>query len=439
MCPQRLTRSQRSLRRGGSTALLVLALGFVMPTVDAASAHAQTGPAGEVTVEYVAHASFIVESPLGTRILIDPYADRIWLGYDFPDGLDYDAVVITHPHYDHDGGEFRGLPVPWPEGSIPVYRDAGEYRVEDVRLVGIAAKHADPYGKEFGQKNVVWVLDAGGLRIVHVGDNGPLTAEVVEAMGVVDVLMIPVDGEEHILTFDAVDAAIEDVSPQVTVPMHYRIPELEPADGPSDLGPVDPWLAGRDGVRRLDSNVWRIGDPNTLTDRVVVFQPSPAVPRPGAEAGRPAPTAQASEMRRVTMAWTEAPIQDVLRAFAVYSGRSIVAGAGVEGIFVTAHIEDHPWDVGLQSILESRGLAAVENENGIIRVETFAGLQARDAVQPVVTRSYRISYARAGELRAAIASLLTERGSVSAVESSNTLVVSDTPRVHGVVARLLGR
>jgi glyoxylase-like metal-dependent hydrolase (beta-lactamase superfamily II) len=61
---------------------------------------------GQVALESIAHACFRIHSASGARILIDPYASRGWLGYDFPRGLATDAILITHPHYDHDGDEF---------------------------------------------------------------------------------------------------------------------------------------------------------------------------------------------------------------------------------------------------------------------------------------------------------------------------------------------
>jgi type IV pilus assembly protein PilQ len=110
--------------------------------------------------------------------------------------------------------------------------------------------------------------------------------------------------------------------------------------------------------------------------------------------------------------WRGAPIAEVLRAFAAFSGASIVAGAGVEG-FVNADINDQPWDVALLSILTTRGLVGIENASGIIRVEAVANVGSREVIEPIVTRSYRISYSRAAELQAAIASLLSSRGGVS--------------------------
>ena len=35
-----------------------------------------------IEVEYVAHASFLLRADDGTQLLIDPYASRVWLGYD---------------------------------------------------------------------------------------------------------------------------------------------------------------------------------------------------------------------------------------------------------------------------------------------------------------------------------------------------------------------
>lgn len=31
-------------------------------------------------IEYIAHASFLIESPGGARILVDSFASRVWIG-----------------------------------------------------------------------------------------------------------------------------------------------------------------------------------------------------------------------------------------------------------------------------------------------------------------------------------------------------------------------
>jgi type II secretory pathway component HofQ len=142
------------------------------------------------------------------------------------------------------------------------------------------------------------------------------------------------------------------------------------------------------------------------------------------------------QARRVSVTWEETPIAEVLRAFAAFSGFSIVAGADVTG-FVTADINDQPWDIALRTILASQGLRATEDAAGIIRVESFTGANTDEAVEPLLTRAYRISFSRASDLQAAVAPLLSERGGLAVLESTNTLVVTDIGRVHRAVAPLL--
>jgi type IV pilus assembly protein PilQ len=149
-----------------------------------------------------------------------------------------------------------------------------------------------------------------------------------------------------------------------------------------------------------------------------------------------AQAAQQQEARRISVTWTEAPINDVLLAFAAFSGRSIVPGSNVTG-FVTADINDQPWDVALQTILQGQGLAAEENDYGIIRVDNIADLNDREAIEPIRTNTYRISYATAAELQTAVAPLLTERGTATIGTGTNTLIVSDIQRVQDAVGELL--
>jgi L-ascorbate metabolism protein UlaG (beta-lactamase superfamily) len=263
--------------RFASGALCVFA---TWATVDGTPGSSGSPQSDSATLEYVAHASFLIGSPGGVELLIDPYASAVWLGYEFPAGLDPDAILITHPHYDHDGGRFRGGELWWDE-DMRIIDAPGSYEVGDISVLGIQGKHADPYGEEFGQRNTIMVIDVSGLRLAHVGDNGPLTPELVRAMGPIDILMLPIDGEEHILSNEAVETAIAAALPRILIPMHYRIPELETSpDSPSDLGEIEPWLEGRDNVVRLDTN--RIAlSPDTLPPEptIMVFPHSPALQR----------------------------------------------------------------------------------------------------------------------------------------------------------------
>lgn len=236
---------------------------------------------GAVAIESIAHACFRIHSARGGRILIDPYASRVWLGYDFPQELAADAVLITHPHFDHDGGEFIGHPVPWTP-DVPVVRDPGTFTVHEFHITGIAGKHADPWGKEFGQKNTMYRIEVDGLGIAHLGDNGPLTDRNVQELAGIDILLLPIDARAHILKNEEVQAIRRMLQPRVLIPMHYRHPDLErSANSPTGLGTIDPWLAGQNNVTRLESHyaLFTAGLLNS-DERIVVLRHAPQVSCP---------------------------------------------------------------------------------------------------------------------------------------------------------------
>lgn len=103
---------------------------------------------------------------------------------------------------------------------------------------------------------------------------------------------------------------------------------------------------------------------------------------------------QRSQQPRITIAWENADIHDVLAAFAAFSGRTIIPARDVIGN-ITAEISNQPWDVAMRAILNANGFDAVEDQNGIIIVDTFIHLAARQAAEPLITRTIRLNYARA--------------------------------------------
>lgn len=138
----------------------------------------------------------------------------------------------------------------------------------------------------------------------------------------------------------------------------------------------------------------------------------------------------------ITVTFTNAPIREVLFAFAEFSDRSFVAGLEVEGT-VSAEIRGQPWDTALHAILQAHGLVARELETGIILVESARGLLDQEAVVPLEARAFRATYAEAGELQQLVGPLLTDRGRASAGLTANTLVVTDIPRILDTVEGLV--
>jgi type IV pilus assembly protein PilQ len=103
---------------------------------------------------------------------------------------------------------------------------------------------------------------------------------------------------------------------------------------------------------------------------------------------------QRTQQPRITIAWENADVHDVLAAFAAFSGRTIIPAKDVTGT-ITAEISNQPWDVAMRAILNANGFDAVEDQNGIIIVDTFAHLINRENAEPLNTRTIRLNYARA--------------------------------------------
>ncbi|HEX5074473.1 MAG TPA: AMIN domain-containing protein [Gemmatimonadaceae bacterium] len=116
---------------------------------------------------------------------------------------------------------------------------------------------------------------------------------------------------------------------------------------------------------------------------------------------------QRSQQPRITVTYQNSDIRDVIAAFATFSQRTIVIGKDVQGT-VTAEIKDQPWDVALQAVLQAQGLAASEENTGIISVDSYANILAKEANEPLTTQLVAINYASASSLTGTIASLLSK-------------------------------
>jgi len=180
---------------------------------------------------------------------------------------------------------------------------------------------------------------------------------------------------------------------------------------------------------------------------------------------------QQSTQPRITVTYQDADIRDVIAAFATFSGRTIVVGKDVSGT-VTAEIRNQPWDVALRAILQGQGLAATEDPvTGIITVDSYANVQARQALEPLVTQLIPINYAKADSLVPVVTKLLAKdcmvgassaaggasvaganaqgtpsfgatcvtRGAVAANPGTNTLIVTETPSRIGSIINYVQR
>lgn len=132
---------------------------------------------------WLGHASFLIETG-ATRIITDPFDETT--GYRIP-SISADLVTVSHDHYDHNA-------VDWVLGEPRVVSSPGETRFQEVDILGIPSFHDQEKGRLRG-RNTIFVIKAEGLTVCHLGDLGHLLEpDQLEAIGRVDVLLIPVGG-----------------------------------------------------------------------------------------------------------------------------------------------------------------------------------------------------------------------------------------------------
>ncbi len=193
-----------------------------------------------------------------------------------------------------------------------------------------------------------------------------------------------------------------------------RVPEGLRISFASAGGAFEPWSSGTGALR---------------AERRTEARPPAAPPVQQQQQQRP--------VRRMTVSFYEADIRDVLASIAEFAGRSIIAGTGVEGIRVTAEINNQPWDIALETILRANGLASEEGASGIIRVDRIEALAQRREQEPLVTRTFRVNYVPVQELANTLNQLKTPRGSIAANPSTNTLIVTDVAAAVNNVESLI--
>ncbi|MEM1130182.1 MAG: MBL fold metallo-hydrolase [Pseudomonadota bacterium] len=199
-----------------------------------------TEVAGAVGMDFYGHCALKITSPGGASILFDPWRDDpsgawgLWFKNEFPE-TPVDICMSTHTHFDHDA-------IHRPVSTMVLDRMVGNFEFADMKITGFADKHACQapgwYNwtnalAEFGVEAcppdnvshmdmVVYVLDTGGLRTLIWGDNrhNP-PAEFWDTIGEIDILTLPVDGSQHILSYGQGDDIVSRLNPKVIIPTHY--------------------------------------------------------------------------------------------------------------------------------------------------------------------------------------------------------------------------
>jgi type IV pilus assembly protein PilQ len=155
--------------------------------------------------------------------------------------------------------------------------------------------------------------------------------------------------------------------------------------------------------------------------------------------------------QRLTLNFQDIETRAVLQLLSEVSGLNMVVSDTVTGN-VTLRLRDVPWDQALDIVLATRGLDMRQIDNVIIvapaaeiAAREKADLEARQEIQeltPLLSEFIQVNYAKASDLAALLESggensLLSDRGTVSIDERTNTLLVYDTADRLADIRRLV--
>lgn len=165
-------------------------------------------------IRYLGHASFLIKTK-DTKLVTDPF-DPAMVGFKFPK-TDADIVTISHQHKDHN--QAKNV-----EGTPLIIEMPGEYQKKGIRVTGFQSYHDKVKGAERGE-NIIYKIESEGIAVLHCGDLGYVPEDgLLDLIGVVDVLMVPVGGN---YSLDSEQAAqlIKKIEPSFIIPMHFNSPK----------------------------------------------------------------------------------------------------------------------------------------------------------------------------------------------------------------------
>lgn len=153
---------------------------------------------------------------------------------------------------------------------------------------------------------------------------------------------------------------------------------------------------------------------------------------------------------KLSLNFQDIEVRTVLQIIADFTGFNLVASDDVQGS-ITLRLKNVPWDQALEIVLKSQGLAKRQMGN-VLMVGPSDQMAAREKLEleankqveeyaPLTTEFVQVKYAKARDLLALIASekgMLTERGTASVDERTNTILIKDTAQSIEAIRRAVG-
>ncbi|MFC1566934.1 MBL fold metallo-hydrolase [bacterium] len=174
-----------------------------------------------IKIYWLGYSCFYIESPAGLKILMDPLSES--LGYDMPNLVMPDIVTISNERFEHNNMSFVG-------GRPRIIKDKVYEKIGDVVIKAIETETKESETAGSNKKNMMYLFEIGGLRVVHIGALGHiLTKKQYKKIGKVDILIVNINDKYAINYLQAYDMCRK-IKPRIILPMGFKKEILKGVD-----------------------------------------------------------------------------------------------------------------------------------------------------------------------------------------------------------------
>lgn len=172
-----------------------------------------------ITVQWLAHASFLIEGQ-GLRIITDPYEPNEIIN--LPPVTETADIVVRSSDDDEAHCFIETIPPGFDLVTATDIVESGA-TAHGIDFSAIWAMESLTKEDNIIRDNAMYRFTLDGIRFTHMGDVGnPLIETQIEALQGTDVLLALTGGHPTIDLND-LKYVIEAIQPKVVIPMHYRI------------------------------------------------------------------------------------------------------------------------------------------------------------------------------------------------------------------------
>lgn len=203
-----------------------LAMASMPPRITPVSLRRTAAATDQVTITYVDHSTYTIDTPGGIRIATDYSGVHI-------DGRLPDVVTMNRAHSTH----YTLSPDPripyvlhgWSDDGQPAHI---ERRVGDVLIRNVTTDIRRYYSDNSGTNmikdgNSIFIFEVAGLCIGHLGHlHHKLDESHFAAIGRLDVVMVPIDGT-YTMSLDGISEITKRLRASVVLPMHRFMMPLD--------------------------------------------------------------------------------------------------------------------------------------------------------------------------------------------------------------------